>query len=92
MIAVIALRLVINGRYVPWKIDWDGETAVLAETGEILFSREEGLMPYWEEFFTRLCGRVEEVTVRADVEIETAAMIPRRSLSRTAREMRRGED
>lgn len=88
---MIALRLVINGRYVPWEIDWDGETAVLAETGEIIFSREEGLMPYWRLFFTRLCGRVEEVAVR-EVEVETAAMIPRRSLSRTAREMRKGED
>ena len=86
---MIALRLVINGRYVPWEIDWNGETAVLAETGEIIFSREDGLTPYWEEFFTRLCGRVDEVAVR-EVEIETAAMIPRRSLSRTAREMRKG--
>lgn len=69
-------KLVINGRYVPFNICW------------IIFSREGGLMPYWEEFFTRLCGRVEEVAVR-EVEVETAAMIPRRSLSRTAREMRR---
>lgn len=88
---MIALRLVINGRYVPWEIDWNGETAVLAETGEIIFSREEGLMPYWEEFFTRLCGWVSEIDVR-EVDIETAAMIPRRSLRRTAREMRKGED
>ena len=86
---MIALRITINGRYVPWKIDWNGETAVLAETGEILFSREDGLMPYWEEFFTRLCGRVDEVAVR-EVEVETAAMIPRRSIHRTAREMRKG--
>ena len=86
---MIALRITINGRYVPWEIDWNGETAVLAETGAIIFSREDGLMPYWEEFFTRLCGRVDEVAVR-EVEIETAAMIPRRSLSRTAREMRKG--
>ena len=86
---MIALRITINGRYVPWEIDWNGETAVLAETGEILFSREDGLMPYWEEFFTRLCGWVSEIDVR-EVDIETAAMIPRRSLSRTAREMRKG--
>ena len=86
---MIALRITINGRYVPWEIDWNGETAVLAETGVIIFSREDGLTPYWEEFFTRLCGRVDEVAVR-EVEIETAAMIPRRSLSRTAREMRKG--
>lgn len=84
-------KLVINGRYVPFNICWDGELVVMEETGEILFSREEGLTPYWEEFFTRLCGRVEEVAVR-EVEVETAAMIPRRSLSRTAREMRKGED
>lgn len=88
---MIALRITINGRYVPWEIDWNGETAVLAETGEIIFSREEGLMPYWEEFFTRLCGWVSEIDVR-EVDIETAAMIPRRSLRRTAREMRKGED
>jgi len=87
---MIALRITINGRYVPWEIDWNGETAVLAETGEIIFSREEGLMPYWEEFFTRLCGWVSEIDVR-EVDIETAAMIPRRSLSRTAREMRKGK-
>ena len=87
---MIALRITINGRYVPWEIDWNGETAVLAETGEILFSREGGLMPYWEEFFTRLCGWVSEIDVR-EVDIETAAMIPRRSLSRTAREMRKGK-
>lgn len=86
---MIALRITINGRYVPWELDWNGETAVLAETGEILLSREGGLVPYWEEFFTRLCGRVEEVDVR-EVDIETAAMIPRRSISRTAREMRKG--
>ena len=86
---MIALRITINGRYVPWEIDWNGETAVLAETGAIIFSREDGLTPYWEEFFTRLCGRVDEVAVR-EVDIETAAMIPRRSLSRTAREMRKG--
>lgn len=88
---MIALRITINGRYVPWEIDWNGETAVLAETGEILFSREEGLTPYWEEFFTRLCGWVSEIDVR-EVDLETAAMIPRRSLRRTAREMRKGED
>ena len=91
---MIARRITINGRYVPWEIDWNGETAVLAETGEIIFSREEGLTPYWEEFFTRLCGCcgcVEEVAV-CEVEVETAAMIPRRSLSRTAREMRKRED
>ena len=81
-------KLIINGRYVPWEIDWDGETVVLAETGEVIFSRLNGLMPYWKEFFTRLCGRVEEVAV-CEVEVETAAMIPRRSLNRTAREMRR---
>ena len=86
---MIALRITINGRYVPWEIDWNSETAVLAETGEVLFSREDGLMPYWEEFFTRLCGWVSEIDVR-EVDIETAAMIPRRSLSRTAREMRKG--
>ena len=86
---MIALRITINGRYVPWESDWNGETAVVAETGEIIFSRKEGLTPYWSEFFTRLCGRVEEVAVR-EVEVETAAMIPRRSLRRTAREMRKG--
>lgn len=86
---MIALRITINGRYVPWEIDWNDETAVLAETGEIIFSHEEGLTPYWSEFFTRLCGRVDEVAVR-EVEVETAAMIPRRSLNRTAREMRKG--
>lgn len=87
---MIAPRVTINGRYVPWEIDWNGETAVRVETGETLLSREGGLVPYWEEFFTRLCGRVEEVDVR-EVEVETAAMIPRRSISRTAREMRKGE-
>ena len=46
-------------------------------------------MPYWEEFFTRLCGWISEIDVR-EVDIETAAMIPRRSLRRTAREMRKG--
>ena len=87
----VECKLIINSRYVPFNICWDGELVVMEETGEILFSREEGLTPYWEEFFTRLCGWVSEIDVR-EVDIETAAMIPRRSLRRTAREMRKGED